>query len=509
MAYLIIAFLVITLSLCYYLFTRKYDYWKKRNVPHLEPTTFFGNYKDYLLLKTYLPKVIGDICKKFPNEPYVGAYFGTEPALIVKDPDYLKLIMMKDFYYFNSREIRDFTNSEIITQNIFFESGDRWKILRQNFTPLFSSAKMKKMFYLIEECATVLEKILDDASTVPSTEARYLMSRFTIDCIGSCAFGLNTECLKANDPSNPFLHIGKKIFEMNNIRALRTIGRALWPSVFYKLGFTAFPSEIGDFFSKLLVNVFEQRKYKDSGRHDFVDLMLSLKQNKYITGDSIANMKGDDKKTTMKVDNALLCAQGTVFFAAGYETSSATMSFALYELAKNPEIQERAIAEVDEYFKKNDKLFYESINETPYLQAIMNETLRLYPVLGVLTREVVEDYTLPSGLVLNKDLRVHIPVYHLHRDPNNFPEPDTFRPERFLEPDTIKPFTYMPFGEGPRICLGMRFAKMQMTAGLLTVLKKCRVELADDMPKTLEFDARAPTTQTGSGINLKFIPRSY
>ncbi|XP_038217492.1 cytochrome P450 6B5-like [Zerene cesonia] len=507
MAYLIIAFFVIIFSLCYYLFTRKYDYWKKRNVPHLEPTTLFGNYKDYLLLKTYLPQVISDVCKKFPNQPYVGAYYGTEPALIVKDPDYLKLIMTKDFYYFNSREIGEFTDKEVITRNIFFIGGDRWKILRQNFTPLFSSAKMKKMFYLIEECSTTLEKLIDKAAAEPSTETRLMMSRFTIDCIGSCAFGLNTKCLI--DSTNPFLHIGQRIFEMSSSRALRNIGRALWPSIFYKLGLTAFPAEISEFFAKLLVDVFEQRQYKDSGRHDFVDLMLSLKENKYITGDSIANIKGDDKKTTLEVDNALLCAQATVFFAAGYETSSGTLSYLLYELAKCPEAQERAIAETDEYFKKNNKLFYECIHETPYIQACMNETLRLYPVLGVLTREVVEDYTLPSGLVLNKDLRVHIPVYHLHRDPNNFPEPDTFRPERFLEPekDNIKPFTYMPFGDGPRICLGMRFAKMQMTAGLLTVLKKCRVELAENMPKTLVFDARPLTTQTATGIKLKFVPR--
>ncbi|XP_038217367.1 cytochrome P450 6B7-like [Zerene cesonia] len=187
MAYLIVSFFVVLLSLCYYLFTRKYSYWKKLNVPHLEPTTFFGNYKDYLTLKTYLPQVVSDVCKKFPNEPYVGAYFGTEPVLIVKDPEYLKLVMTKDFYYFNSREVKDYNDYEVITQNIFFINGDR-----------------------------ILEKLLDEASTAPSTEARLMMSRFTIDCIGSCAFGLNTKCLSDSEYKNPFLQIGQKIFEMNS-----------------------------------------------------------------------------------------------------------------------------------------------------------------------------------------------------------------------------------------------------------------------------------------------------
>ncbi|CAH4028006.1 unnamed protein product [Pieris brassicae] len=325
---------------------------------------------------------------------------------------------------------------------------------------------MKKMFYLIEECSDNLDKVLVDLSKQPSVEVRALMSRFTIDCIGSCAFGVNTKAMKLDDGSNPFVKIGQKIFDASNIRGFKVVSRVIWPSIFYNLGFKAFPSEIPEFFSKLLTNVFEQRQYKNLGRHDFVDLVLGLRNDKFITGDSISNLKSEKKKITLEVDHDLLTAQCMLFFAAGFETSATTLSFMLFEMAKNPEIQKRVLHEVDDYFSKNDKLSYECVSETPFLDACINETLRLYPVVGVLTRELVEYYKLPSGVLLNKGMRIHIPVQHTQRNSEHFPDPDVFRPERFMgdEKENIKPFTYMPFGEGPRTCIRMRFAKMQASS---------------------------------------------
>lgn len=203
-------------------------------------------------------------------------------------------------------------------------------------------------------------------------------------------------------------------------------------------------------------------------------------------------------------------AQCMLFFAAGFETSATTLSFLLYELGKNFEKQKRAIAEVDEYFKRRNKLEYECMFETPYIEACINETLRLYPVLGVLTREVMEDFKLASGVLLNKGVRIHIPVYSMHRDPKYFPNPDEFIPERFLgnEKDNIIPFTFLPFGEGPRICIGMRFAKMQVTAGLLTILRKCHIGLTKDTITKVDFEPRGITTQPSKGIHLKFTLRT-
>ncbi|CAH2232877.1 jg288 [Pararge aegeria aegeria] len=208
---------------------------------------------------------------------------------------------------------------------------------------------------------------------------------------------------------------------------------------------------------KQFPGVFESREGKPSTTNDFVDLILTWKKNKVITGVSLSNEKtGAKKELTMDVDDDLLISQCVAIFGAGFETTATTLSFLLYEMAKNQDAQTKLIEEVDSYFEKNETIEYECVNELPYIAACIDETLRLYPVLGLLTREVMDDYTFPTGLRLKKGDRIHVPIYHIHRNPDYFPEPEVFRPERFYgdAKKDIKPFTFFPFGEGPRICLG-------------------------------------------------------
>ncbi|XP_072934648.1 cytochrome P450 6B7-like [Epargyreus clarus] len=507
----ILASLIIILYLIYYISRRKFDYWAKRKVPHLKPLPIFGNFKDYILHRRYFPEITRDICEQFPDEPYVGCFFGTEPALIVKDPEYIKLVTTKDFYYFNSRAVAKYTDKEITTQNLFFTYGDRWRLIRQNMTPLFTSVKMKNMFPLIAKCATALDSWLTEEINESSTiNTRNIMGSYTMDCIGSCFFGVDTNTMSRSSGINPFKIMGDKIFEATLISGLKQVWRPVWPAIFYGLRFKFVEEAVTVFFHKLLTDVFASRNYKPSKRNDFIDLILSLKKEKYVTGDSITNMKtGENKKTVLEVDDEFLVSNCIVLFAAGYETSSTSLSYALYELAKNEEAQAKAIKDVDNYWIRYNEISYECISEAMYLDACIDETLRLYPVLGVITREVMEEYTLPSGVQLDKGVRVHIPVYYLHHNPDYFPDPEEFKPERFYGEtrQEIIPYTYIPFGEGPRICIGLRFAKMQMLAGLLTILKKYRVELAEGMPRSLRFEPKSMTAQPKGKIWLKFIPR--
>lgn len=453
--HIILTSLVSILTAFYYFATRKFDYWKKRNVPFVKPTPFFGNYSNYIRLKNIMGIDAQTVCKTFPKEPYVGAFFGTEPALIVQDPELIRLITVKDFYYFNGRDVSDYTDRETNTGNLFFTHGDRWKVIRHNLTPLFTSSKIRKMYPLIQKCAYTFESLLDrEWNKSKVLDMRALISRYTMDCIGACGFGVDANVM-GNDSENVFSMIGNSIFLMTNARGWSVISRLIWPNIFYGLGFRVFPKMVTDFFHNLITGVFKERNYEPSSRNDFVDMLLTLKKSEYIESPSL---KDKNKTVTLKVDDEFLSANCVVFFAAGYETSAITSSHVLYELAKNQEAQSRAIAEVDAYLRKNDnKLIYETcISEMPYIDACIDEVMRMYPALNVLTREVMEDYTLPTGLRLEKNLRIHIPVYHLHHNPEYFPEPEKFRPERFLpeEKRSISPYTYLPFGEGLRICSG-------------------------------------------------------
>ncbi|XP_061722392.1 LOW QUALITY PROTEIN: cytochrome P450 6B2-like [Cydia pomonella] len=508
--------LVSALGLLYLYLKKKNEYWKSRGLITPKPLPLLGNYGDFILLKKNLPDTVNKICKQFPKEPIVGAYYGTEPVIIVKDPELLKLVITKDFYYFSSRDLSAHTGRELMTKNVFQEHGDTWRVIRQNLTPVFTSAKMKKMFYLIQERTQDFEKFLAREITTKQThEVRSFMGKYTMDCIGSCIFGLETKVMQEKS-DNPFVVISEKIFDFRTHKVFKNIMRTIWPNIFYGLGMSAFNQDIGDFFNKLIGGVFSDRNYTPSSRHDFIDFILGFKKNKYITGDDIKSLKnGSDarEKVKLEVDDELLVARTItmIFFAAGFETSAATMSFALFEMSKNPGVLKRVLDEVDEYLVKTEgKVTYECVSDLPYLEACLDEALRIYPVLGVLTREVVEDYHMPSGLLLEKATRVHIPVQYLHMHPDYFPDPEEFQPERFLgvNKDDIKPYTYYPFGDGPRICIGMRFAKMQMMAGLVTLLRHYTVELPPHVPRKVEFDPLAFTLQSKHKIELNFLARS-
>ncbi|CAH0714073.1 unnamed protein product, partial [Brenthis ino] len=451
-------FILLIVYLVYYTLTKKQDYWKKRKVPYVKPKLLFGNYRGYILQKQYGPRITSDICKQYPEEPYIGSFFGTEPALIIQDPNLIKLVMTKEFYYFNGREITNYAHKEILTRSLTSVGGDDWKILRLHMSPLFTSSKLKSMFPLIIKCATELEEYLDmETELSQKVNVRNLLARYTMDCVISCTFGINANTMKRDVSNNPFVTMGNLIFDTSISRGLKMVCRSMWPTLFYGLGYKLFDEQVSKFFSGLFAESCIGRLEDGNKRNDFIDMILKWKQSNYISSESLSNPKEREKKISrLKVTDDLLVGQSLALFGAGFETTSTTVTFLLYEVAKDQQIQNRLIEEVDTYFQKHKDIDYECVNELPYLEACIDETLRLYPVLGVLTREVMDDYTLPTGLYLEKEIRIHIPIYHIHRNPKNFPQPEIYRPERFLgeERKKIKPFTFMPFGEGPRICIG-------------------------------------------------------
>ncbi|CAG9103876.1 unnamed protein product [Plutella xylostella] len=505
---LLVALVAVALAALYWWSTSKFDYWSRRGVKFPRPAPLLGNYGAYLLQRRNLGEVTRAICRQFPDEPLVGAFYGPHPVAVVQDPALLKLITTKDFYYFNGREVSEHTHKEITTKNMFFNSGDKWRVLRQNLTPLFSSAKMKNMFHLIEKCARDFEVLLEEeAKKSDIVEARTLMSRFTMDGIGTCGFGINSGVMQNDAKNNPFAEVGEMIFEESKWRTFLTAFRAIFPSIFYGLRFSLFPDAINSFFHSVLMSVFKERKWEPTSRQDFVDMVISLKKNKYITGDSMRNMKGGSDKLQIEVDDDFLVAQCVLFFAAGFETSSTASSFTLYELARHPEHQQRVIDEVDAYLATRGEVRYDCTTELPFLDQCVEEGLRLHTT--IVTREVAEEYTLPNGVKLDKGLRVHIPLFHIQRNPKYFEDPDEFKPERFSpeERKKIVPYTHFPFGEGPRACIGMRFARMQMMAGLVTVFKSYRVELAPSMPRDPQYCAGTMVVRFKGGIQLRLIPR--
>ncbi|KAL6418463.1 hypothetical protein ACFW04_012069 [Cataglyphis niger] len=199
-----------------------------------------------------------------------------------------------------------------------------------------------------------------------------------------------------------------------------------------------------------------------------------------------------------------LMAQAASFFSAGFETSSTTTAFALYELALQPDIQSTLRKEIVEALDKSDgKITYDMTTSLPYLDMVVSETLRMYPPLGYLNRMPSETYKVPNfDLVIEKDTPIYIPMLGLHYDPEYFPNPNKFDPERFNEENKRdRPAcVYFPFGEGPRACIGTRLGILQIKLALIIILRKCEITPCKETLIPMIIDPKGAMTVPLNGV---------
>ncbi|XP_051173283.1 cytochrome P450 6k1-like [Leptopilina boulardi] len=478
----------------YYYSSKNHNYWKNQGVKGPEPMPFLGNMKDVLLNRLAPGQMAKILYDKFVNEPMIGIYARSTPILILKDPELIKDVLIKDFNKFADRGLPIHEKVEPLSQNLVNLEPERWRPLRKKLSPVFTSGKLREMFSLLLESSEHFEKYLN--KIVPKNEpieCRLLTSKFTTDVIGSCAFGIDINSL--SDEENDFIRIGRKIFDVSFRRSIKIKIRDLAPGLFSLLGPLFKDREMDNFFTSLIKDTMKYRKENNIIRHDFVDLLRYVKEN-------------PEKIDDIEMTDSLVAAQCFVFFAAGFETSSTTMSNALYEIALNPPVQDKLQKEIQQVLSKSDgKLTYDNVKSMKYLHKVFQETLRKYPPATMLQRKACEKYTFSgTNVTIEKDSRVWVPVYAIHRDPNNYPKPEVFNPERF-EDEEVKlrhPMLFLPFGEGPRNCIGARFAVFQTKVGLIKILQNFRVEKCEKTPMTYVINPRAFLLAPQEGIYLKF-----
>jgi len=180
-----------------------------------------------------------------------------------------------------------------------------------------------------------------------------------------------------------------------------------------------------------------------------------------------------------------ITATAITYFFGGFDTTAATLSHFCYYIAKYPDIQEILSKEISEL----ENFDNESLANAKYLNAVIAETLRLAPPGQRFDREASEDYKLgDTGITLPKGTLVTFSGYTIHHDPTYFSDPFEFRPERFMsDQPNYNEFAYIPWGLGPRMCIGMRFAMNEMRIFVAKLIKKFRLTLAPDSKVTFEI----------------------
>ncbi|CAG9764032.1 unnamed protein product [Ceutorhynchus assimilis] len=462
-----------------------YSYWKRRGVVQLDPEFLFGDMRDMLTGKVSTGGAYRNIYSTFKskNLKYGGIYLAFNPVFIPLDLQLIKDIMLKSFIHFQDRGNNN-NESDILTQNLFRIEGEHWKQLRNKLSPTFTSSRMKMMFETLNEKTYQFKSIIDRyIETDGKINMTDFSGRFTTDVIGSCAFGI--ECDSLANPDCDFRVYGKKV---NTPSRLKQWMENVFPrKLLAYTGFKMF-GDVEDFYVNIVSKTIEHREKNQVFRKDFMHLLLQLRNRGVLSDDG--KFTKENNETGILRDDEIV-AQCFIFFVAGFDTSSVTMTMALYEVAKNIPIQDKMRNEIQQVLKKYDgKLTYEGAKEMEFVEKVILETLRKYPVVPSIPRVCTKNYIIPgTNIKIEKGTKVEISVWGIHMDPEYYPDPELFDPERFSNEEKAKrpDFAYMPFGEGPRICIGSRFGMLQTKIGLAGLLKDYKYTFCKDTPENLSF----------------------
>ncbi|KAI8421261.1 hypothetical protein MSG28_008310 [Choristoneura fumiferana] len=487
----------------YYFFTRTFNYWKERNVPFRKPVPFFGNIFKSTIRATTVGQVLRNIYNDYPNEKIVGVFRMTTPNVLVRDLDIVKHIMIKDFDNFADRGIE--FSKEGLGKNLFHADGDSWRVLRNRFSPIFTNQKLKHMLHLITDGADKFTEYVHEITAKnPEQLINLLMQKYTMATIAACAFGLDVDTFRGEIEA--LKRIDRDSFTVNYSLELDM----MFPGLLKSLNLSIFPAYIKTFFSDLVKNIISERNGQPTSRRDFMDLILEMRNKQELQ--AIKRFDGE-KERALEITDNIIEAQAFIFYIAGYETSASTMAFMMYQLALNTEIQDKLRAEIDEYLlKNNDQITLETLmNDLPYLEKVFDETLRMYPIVETLQRSALEENELPgTNLKVAKNQIVLISPLAIHHDEKYYPNPSKFDPERFTPEKKAERHScaYLPFGLGPRHCIGMRFAQVQSRICVIRLLSKFRLEPSKNTVRSLQFDPYRTVLCPKTGFHVNIFPRN-
>ncbi|XP_005229040.2 cytochrome P450 3A29-like [Falco peregrinus] len=491
-------FLIIFLSLLVLYGIWPFQTFKKLGIPGPRPLPFLGTFLAY----RHGVLNFDQLCFEKYGKIW-GIFDGRQPVLAVLDPVLIKNILVKECYtIFTNR--RNFGLNGILESALFNAEDETWKRIRTVLSPTFTSGKLKEMFPIINHYGEKLVKNIEKKVANDEFVAmKDIFGAYSMDVVASTSFSVNIDSM--SNPNDPFVTNIKKFLKFSFLDP-KFIFLVLFPfviPVLERMNVSLLPSEITNFFSSVFLKMKKEReKGGSTDRVDFLQLMVDSQS-------SHDSSKSAETNLYKSLSDEEILAQALIFVFAGYETSSSTLSYISYNLATHPDVQQRLQEEIDANLPNKAAPMYNTIMQMEYLDMVVNESLRLFPPVGRIERvckKTVElnSVTIPKGMV------VLIPVYVLHRDPGYWPEPEEFRPERFSKESkvSIDPYTFLPFGAGPRNCIGMRFALLMVKVAVVVLLQNFSFRTCKDTPIPLVLDTKG-IMQPKKPIILKMVPRAH
>ncbi|XP_046658541.1 cytochrome P450 6a2-like [Homalodisca vitripennis] len=522
--YSVVSLTVIWCVLQSYFHSVTSDYFTSRGVPYERYP--WGNLLEVVFNKRSLDIVCSEMYRQYKHNKLVAFLFWRTPAVFILDPQLAETVLVQDFSNFHDRGVPHNPN-EPMSESLSILSGQKWRHLRYKLIPAFSSGKVRAMLEQILKCGDfALEHIEEDSATQREVEMEQMAFKYTTQAMGSCMAGIELQSdSKLWSTFKNVLNIATKLSLYSRLKALLAIAN---PKLLILLNIQIIDRRVTKFFLDLTQSAIKCRGFTKRKRHDVLQLMLTLKEEedrekKAIVGNNFSaiDANGDfdtaySCKSSVEIElpkEAIFtenCIASTLFnfVSGGNKPIVNTIIFALFELARNHSTQEIAQNEIDFCIAKHKGLTYEAIRDMIYIDQIVQETLRLYTPVPLISRKVTGDFQMPgTDFVLKPGNFIYVPIAAIHKDPQNYPDPESFNPDRFAGNNYKSSVLYMPFGHGPRMCIAIKFAVVTMKVYLAKILSKYSVRLGRKLHLPLRFDGSYYIMKLEGGMWLSVHPR--
>lgn len=473
-----IALITIAIYSIYRRGTRNFDYFSSQGIPGPKPIPFVGNL--WGLWKKNMIENDMKMVKEFGK--VFGTFDGTVPNLWVHDTELIKSIFIKDFDHFINRRPSYLEDKKVFRKMLgVVEDSTEWKEIRSVVSPSFTSGNIKRYSVQMKECA---DKLCTNLKSLASDQGKMILreelNKVSMDIIAKCSFGLNIPDLNAKD--NLFMEKASQVFVAPENQSPSVLIPFLFPTFLIKwLSKGLFQNDSFQYFVDLMTDLVAQRSKSTQTFHDFPEIMTESISS-YSRGDN--GMK--ETRWNKKEIEEIVIAQSAVFLLAGFDTTSHVLSSCLYKMAQHPEMQEKLYEDISSKIEQYGEVCHEMVQDVPYLEQFISEVLRMLSP-GVRLERVCNKDVSYNGIHIKKGMTVSVSLYALHYSEEFFPDPKTFNPDRWSPENkaNINPYAYMPFGQGPRNCVAMRFAREELKMVLCTLIQQFRFFPVEETPVTI------------------------
>lgn len=338
------------------------------------------------------------------------------------------------------------------------------------------------MFDLLVECSEefihIFEKKAKENNGKLEIDAHKIFTQIAADGISTTALGFKGDCV-VNQSSKLYEVVSD--MDEDFTRPKHGIIFRLFPKLWELFGKQIFRKSIHKFFEQNVIGEMQRRLEEKVVKTDALQLLLGIRASEK----NCLNPKLTDED---------FIAQALILILGGSGTTANVLQAILFELVKHPEIQQTLTAEIDETIANlnGETISFDGLIRMKFLDMVINEGLRMWPSFHITARHCSKDYSLVDGEAgktyrIKKGTTIIIPISSIQNDVKNFPERETFQPLRFSDKNkgNIRNGTFLPFGIGPRICIGSRYALMEMKLALFFILSKFTIEKHENTPEKL------------------------